>query len=559
VILHVLTTFLFDVFVGLTTVVQDEWGIMDELNVGSNVPMVLRMPFVKPLLAQFVDARTDAQVGLDSAVKPLHMTTETETVQEFESETADARANGSEYYKQKHSRRYYKKVDDAKILLQDARTVAGGGDADGPRSSAEPTRVNYEGTKANHSIQSAGSNAQYVLLKLSKSGAGGAPELDVMPVGEWYSFRKVSTQEANISLEDIDYSFDQLQTNKKLANKKYRGISKVLEMSSSSGAGAGNTGTDKPKPPGRGRFTLMSGAGDALGADDPFGDAATKALTKKAKNKKDTGAVNPMLEEKKETHMDNWEETQYGDWGVDEEAAEQFDEGVSDDDASFIAEEQAEAEGQEAYTGGKIADDDLFGSDDEDTSSDESSDEEADKPDALIDSGKELRLVGHGVSGSAADSGSGPLTAASEAMGRAGGSIMNTKGGGKRKAGDMEVSRSDAGSDSGSDSMRGKRTRPDSPGSVASGTAGATTSGKSGSKAIADEFLMSDVTVAAFVVSQPGGRTTFRNMGMAFKKHIKLLNKKVKGSGDSKFLGIVTRMLAKMEDPALGPVYVLKK
>jgi len=74
--------------------------------------------------------------------------------------------------------------------------------------------------------------------------------------------------------------------------------------------------------------------------DDVFGDAHSRLLGKAVK-KGVAGKLNrnPLANEKVSSHTDSWD-NQYGDWGVDKEAEDIFEEGVSDDDASFVAEEQ---------------------------------------------------------------------------------------------------------------------------------------------------------------------------------------------------------------------------
>ena len=74
--------------------------------------------------------------------------------------------------------------------------------------------------------------------------------------------------------------------------------------------------------------------------DEVFGDAHSRLLGKAVKRGQ-SGKLNrnPLAHEKVSSHTDSWD-NQYGDWGVDKEAEDLFEEGVSDDDASFVAEEQ---------------------------------------------------------------------------------------------------------------------------------------------------------------------------------------------------------------------------
>jgi hypothetical protein len=262
-------------------------------------------------------------------------------------------------------------------------------------------------------------------------------------------------------------------------------------------------------------------------------------------------------------------------------------------------------EGQDAYTSGKIGgdDDDLFGSDSESSSDSESDEEEVlqqfsvhtdhtlhttlclicssglvkahqyyyhhqahacstldttrmhahpqdNKPDALIDSGKQIRML-RGDKASFAQNASSSSSSRSSSGGGSGvveaGGSGDGKGKSKRKRGDMEGSNDVAGT--GADGEQAgddhKRSRSDSPSAQSVGSDGGVAQ-------------LTDANVAAFVQAQPGGRTTFVNMGKHFKKHMKALNKKIKGSGDVRFLGIVNRILTKFEDPALGPVFKLK-
>lgn len=77
--------------------------------------------------------------------------------------------------------------------------------------------------------------------------------------------------------------------------------------------------------------------------DEVFGDAHSRLLGKAVKRGL-SGKLNrnPLAHEKVSSHTDSWD-NQYGDWGVDKEAEDLFEEGVSDDDASFVAEEQVSA------------------------------------------------------------------------------------------------------------------------------------------------------------------------------------------------------------------------
>ena len=152
--------------------------------------MVLRMPFVRPIMAKFGDARSKGEVGLDTSVRPLHMFTQTEVIEEFESETVEEKDKTSEYWKQKKSRRYFKKKDDAKVFLKDGIKKASSSSCSGF------SRVNYEGTKQASKLEGA-AGPKYVLLKLHKG------EVSVMPTGDWYNFHKIVTQEANIRCTHI--------------------------------------------------------------------------------------------------------------------------------------------------------------------------------------------------------------------------------------------------------------------------------------------------------------------------------------------------------------------
>jgi len=176
------------------------------------------------------------------------------------------------------------------------------------------------------------------------------------------------------------------------------------------------------------------------------------------------------------------------------------------------------------------------------------------KPDALIDSGKQIRMLrgdkaAFAPVGSSSSGGSGGGGDGMEVGGAGDG-----KGKSKRKRDDMEGSDNAAGT--GADGEQAgddrKRSRPDSPSAQSVGSDGG------GAGSAIGVVQLTDANVAAFVQAQPGGRTSFRGMGMHFKKDIKALNKKIKGSGDARFLGIVKRILTKFEDPALGPVFKLK-
>ena len=59
---------------------------MESLEVGKEYPMVLRKPFVQPILGKFGDTRSVTEVGFDDAVKPLHMYTQVEVIEEFEAD-----------------------------------------------------------------------------------------------------------------------------------------------------------------------------------------------------------------------------------------------------------------------------------------------------------------------------------------------------------------------------------------------------------------------------------------------------------------------------------------
>ena len=357
---------------------------MEGLVPGKQVPLILRRPFVEPLLAKFDDARSKYEVGLDEAEKPLQMWKGVEEIQEFESETVEDRDRGSEYWKQKQARRYHRKRDETKIFLKDSNAEGRSFSSSGAR------RVDYEGSKQNSKIQLA-DGAKYVLLKLSDAG----DHVTVMPAGEWYSFRKTATQEAATSLDDVDHAFDQQQLRKKEANRRYRAISKVLDRGDKEDEArlGGGEGSNKVKT-GRTLFTgvhRFTGSGDmdggvaeakpvSDGPTDAFGDAQATQLRKDLRRKRGRQAVDPTQDDKAESHMENWD-NQYGDWGVDKDgdvaAEDVFDEGASDDDASFVAEEQEDLEGRENYDGGRLdEEDDMFGSDGEETSSDEETDEE---------------------------------------------------------------------------------------------------------------------------------------------------------------------------------------
>lgn len=75
---------------------------------------------------------------------------------------------------------------------------------------------------------------------------------------------------------------------------------------------------------------------------------------------------------------------------------------------------------------------------------------------------------------------------------------------------------------------------------------------------VAGNMELTDVSLLSIVQAQPGGRATFRTLAAPFTKSMKRLNKKLKGSGDQKFLSYVKRLLRKEEDPALGVVYMVK-
>ena len=465
---------------------------MNNLEVGSKVPIVLRYPFVAPIVAKFSGARCPGDIGIDEAKRPLHMFTEVEKIEEHE-EAVDEKDIPSERSRQKKLRTYYRRKDQSKIMLRDHESQTGERGTDG-------CTLNYEGTKENLTIGGSDKkSANYVLVKLLRK-SDGSSEVSMMPVGDWHNFKKKAVQGNDVTLTDVDHAYDVLAAANKVKNKKFKNLlNKMAQVKEEKQADPSAKRGFRQLFLGQGTAATGGDAAEDSSDDELFGDASTKSLTKHMR-KKNATAKNPM-QEKRGSHLDNWD-NRHGDWGIDKEDLDQeFEEGASDDDMVFVEEETKDLEGREEMSDDdKNADED----DDDDTSSDEE-EEDNDEPDAFLEAAKGLR---------------------EDNMTTATAGVPLGKTGFKRK--------------------RGK--------SMDLGSAGAL-------GAADGTGQLSDETVAAFVRGEPGQRVSMRRLTTHFKKAMRAMNKSStnKKAGQHLFTAIVGRVLNKTKDPATDTtVFILK-
>ena len=194
-----------------------------------------------PNIAKFAD-----EIDWANAKKPMQMYFKEEELKE--DETAEV-VKDAEYYKRKRNqRRAYRKKN--ALVLEDSsdKTSSGNGDATG---------VRFEGRLCNlglADIEDAKSKAQnredapfrYVLLQFIKkendgasgSNSSGGNEINVIPVGDMFAFKKASLI-ADELLVDIDERFIQERQRSKDNINRYKGINSSLTQAERSRLGLG--------------------------------------------------------------------------------------------------------------------------------------------------------------------------------------------------------------------------------------------------------------------------------------------------------------------------------
>ena len=227
------------------------------------------------IIAKFSDP-----VEIDSAKLPVRMYIKDEEIEE--EDTGDV-VKDSEYWKNRRKRRsmYRRK---SQIILEDAN----------PRSSSSSSSsgtagLHFEGrvsnvnmadaaetgsssmafTKNGIALEGAKAAFKYVLLKVVQKNIVDeatqqttvATEVNVIPVSDWYQFKKPSLTGQKF-LDEIDEDFEQEQRRSKDKLKRYKNLGRALERAERASA-AGRGGGDGAGAPGPGR--------GARGEDQPEG------------------------------------------------------------------------------------------------------------------------------------------------------------------------------------------------------------------------------------------------------------------------------------------------
>ena len=327
------------------------------------------------IIAKFSDP-----VDLEAAKLPMRMYVKDE---EIEEEEAVEVVKDAEYWRNRKKRRqtYRRK---SQVILEDSapRSTSSSG------ASSGPVGMQFEGTLSNMSmadVAETGSSTmalarnseaarppfKYVLLQVIKNTvldpstqqSTVATEVNVIPVSEWYQFKKPSMNGQKF-LDEIDEDFEVEQKRAKEKLKRYKNLGRAMER-----AERGN---------GHGRDTEEGVGSDRFDMPAIFGSVASKSLKKGggAGVGKKAAAGPESLRLLDENGMDLDEARAFDDYCKGDYEATRADD---DEDAwgeqAVLEEQDAVQAGQAVY---EKSDDEMLGSDDDedDEDDDEGSDDD---------------------------------------------------------------------------------------------------------------------------------------------------------------------------------------
>ena len=323
------------------------------------------------IIAKFSDP-----VDLEAAKLPMRMYVKDEEIEE--EETAEV-VKDAEYWRNRKKRRqtYRRK---SQVILEDSapRSTSSSG------ASSGPVGMQFEGTLSNTSMADAaetGSSTmalsrnseaarapfKYVLLQVVKKDvldpstqqSSVATEVNVIPVSEWYQFKKPSMNGQKF-LDEIDEDFELEQKRAKEKLKRYKNLGRAIERAERAGGNGHARDTEEG-----------GGGGDRFDMPAIFGSVASKSLRKGggAGVGKKAAAGPESLRLLDENGMDLDEARAFDDYCKGDYEATRADD---DEDAwgeqAILEEQDAVQAGQAVY---EKSDDELMGSDDDEDDEDE--------------------------------------------------------------------------------------------------------------------------------------------------------------------------------------------
>ena len=514
---------------------------------------------VSSIIAKFSDP-----VEIDAAKLPVRMYIKDE---EIEEEDTGEVVKDSEYWKNRRKRRsmYRRK---SQIILEDTNPRSSSGS-----SSSGMAGLHFEGrisnvsmadaaetgsssmalTKNGFALEGAKSAAfKYVLLKVVQKPIVDeitlqttmATEVNVIPVSDWYQFKKPSLTGQKF-LDEIDEDFEQEQRKSKDKLKRYKNLGRALERA------------ERASATWRGGGEGDEGGGDRFDLPAIFGTAATKAL-RKGGGGGAAGAKKASLESLRLLDENG------GDLDEAKALGEDFGKGDYEatraDDDEDVWVEQAENVEQDAVEAGQAV---YERSDDEGMGTDDDDDEEDD----------EGSSDGEGGAGGARSGFVDELVESSAKEFRA----LHRDADKKRSrdllsdTGDLSDSASDNGSLSGDGDGIAKKKRarfaddtskavPEAGGADGAQPAADTAASAPVAAPAADTtYELSDDGVRRFITNV-GGRVRIAEIREVFKQQCKAYAKAQndKKAGGNRLLDIILRVTKNLEDPLMGTVLVLK-
>lgn len=436
----------------------------------------------------------------DNTAKPIQMWSAAEEIKEFDDED-EGGSNSEEFnYKKKKKRQRWRRKPEEKIFLQDAATSN-----NLSLTSSNIPSLNFSGTSENVQLSTSGGKSRYVILQIQKRPiALGSEvlqtEVDIIPVDDWITFKKQS-KGREVSLNAIDDDYDRMNADRKTANKKYRAISTAMSKH-------------------------VNDDDEGVGA---FGEGNAKAHKKVGEGKKGRIQIymDPIRDDiKMTTAVEDWEQS-HNNIGEMEQ--------VSDDDAEAADEEQANILANDALVGGKLEEESLFGSSEED-----SSDEDEDNDGTFIGSGTEVKdmLRANKEQQEKLDR---DLAIQSSQLSQSSLSQKRSKGKRSRNEGDDDGS-----------ADHGKRIRSSSP---MSDSGSEVDCGKTKKSRVL--LPLTEAGLREYMATVPGGKIAFAKIFKQFTKSIKVLENQKKGSGKGALMDLMKKYMRKVEDPTMGTVYEL--
>jgi hypothetical protein len=335
-------------------------------------PLRFKNPQDYPLIGKFID-----KIDLKNAELPVRMYMKDEELQQ---EEVDLDVNDPNRYKKKKKYSYHTK---SKLFIEDNLPKQSNGPNNGIQFEGQCCNLKTEltdekTTEANRETK--GPPFKFVLLQVVKKDnigtiGGSNTEVNVIPVGEWYKFKKSNTV-AEKFLEDIDDDFDKQVDEDKKKLARYRRLSK------SSGLRNNDENENNDEDDSKGTNFFVS----AL-----FGKSSKSSNKKKGKvsNLDETGADMDVINQTEE------------DYGGDYQVKRA-------DDEDDLVDTQVDLEDQEDVRAGKTynnEEEDFDSSDDEEDEEDEEEKKElllkekekakgfAALDEGLIDSAKDLRTI----------------------------------------------------------------------------------------------------------------------------------------------------------------------